>query len=310
MGNHSFNEKAIPPNKARLSRDLIALSRAASSLRGFHIRDWMQMTRRLPGVLLVLVTSLVAAHAQTATTYYFLEVIDTAGRPVPGATVESIGNTSRPLETDENGVLKDFPVSVGDFNTLGFKISKTGYLTFEQRELYEYRGYWTLLKGEIPSYEEKRIKVVLLRTPNTADERVSVEAEERRRELLLAVKRNDVATVQKLLEAGVSPNATDVYGIPVILWAAARGHPPTIKALLTAGADVRQQKGRGRKALLYYLDMLRNDNPVDVAVVRSLIEAGADINAVNAHGQKILSLAKQTNDAEVITILEGAGARP
>lgn len=260
-------------------------------------------------ILSVLLLSPGDAEAQTAVSYRFLEVVDAAGKPVADARIESLDSRGGPLNTDANGAAKNFPVYYGDFNTRGLRVLKPGYITHEETGLYVDSRHWKLLEGEVAGYDPNKIKVVLLKEPATDAERRAVEVEQRKRELLLAVKRNDVAAAEKLLRAGVSVEAADVHGIPAILWAAAGGDLKMIKALLAAGVEVRNKSRPGRKALLYYLDSLANKYAVDVELVQTLVKAGADVNAASKDGKTVLSLAGQTENAQVIKLLERAGAR-
>lgn len=263
----------------------------------------------LASLLPALFLSAATARAQTAVSYRFLEVLDTGGRPVEGATVEAIGGPRGPRQTDARGAVRELPVFVGDYNTRRFKVSKPGYLTYEGNELFDASIYGELFES-IPHQpgHDTPIKVVLLKAPATAAEREAVEAELRRRELLVAVKAGDAATAEKLLRAGVSPDATDFNGIPAVLFAAANGDAAMIKILLAAGADVRNKGRPGRKALLHYVSQTRR-RPVDVGAVRSLIKAGADVKAANKYGETVLVLARRSGSAEVVKLLEEAGAR-
>jgi Ankyrin repeats (many copies) len=260
--------------------------------------------------LSALFLSAAKADAQTAVSYHFLEVLDTGGKPLADARVESVGSGPTGIkQTDEHGIAKDVPVYSGDFNTRAIRVSKQGYITYEGADLFD-RSLYAELFEDMPasSKEEVLVKVVLLKVPVTAAERDAVEAEQRRRELLLAVKQGDVANAKKLLRAGVSPNASDVNGIPAILFAAVNGDGAMIKALLASGADVRNKSGPGRKALLRYIYRTRL-KAIDVEVVRSLVDAGADVNAADKYGATVLGLAKQSNNPELVKLLERAGAR-
>lgn len=251
------------------------------------------------------------ANAQTAVDYRFLEVIDVTGKPVADAKVETVGTQGRTQHTDENGAARITLLS-GDFNVSIFKVSKPGYFTFEGDRSYnraDKHTYWSLLDSEIPQYDERKIKLVLLKIPSTEAERKALETEQRRQELIPAIKRGDSATVRKLLRAGVSADTKDVQGIPAILWAAASKEEETIKALLAAGADVRDKGRTGRKALLYYLLNVPQQKTVDPELIRRLVKAGADVNASGKYGETPLSLAKRSGDAKIIKLLEAAGAR-
>jgi len=260
--------------------------------------------------LSALFLSSATANAQTAASYHFLEILDTEGKPVADAKVEAVGSgVVQPKQSDERGQVRDMPAYHGDFNTHAFKVSKPGYITCEVTELFDRVVYGVLFEGLLADYDDKTpIKVVLLKEPVNAAEREAVEAEQRRREFLRAVKGGDAATVERLLRAGVSPDTADVNGIPAILWAAIKGDGRTIKALLAAGANVRNKGKPEHRALVHYL-YKTTPNSIEIETVQSLIEAGADVSAANKYGVTVLALAKQSNNPELVRLLEKAGAR-
>jgi hypothetical protein len=272
----------------------------------------MHTSRRLliiAASLSALLLSATAARAQTAVTYKFLEVLDTEGKPVANAKVEIVPTVTPPKQTDERGQIREMPVYYGDYQTSGFKVSKPGYITGESTEMSDRNSYSDLFENAFPQYDEKApVRVVLLKVPTTAAGREAVKSEERRRELLRAVKAGDVATVEKLLRAGVSPDATDINGIPAILFAAANGDAATIKVLLAAGADVRNKERPGHKALLIYVRRARL-KAIEIELVRSFVKAGADVNAADRYGATVLGSAMPSNNPELIKLLEEAGAR-
>jgi len=254
------------------------------------------------------------ARAQGAVSYHFLEVVETEGKPVAGAKVETLGyQAATTLQTDENGTVREVPVYGGDINTLGLKVSKPGFITYEDEFVFtdfnrlgfkpgdEFLRVGGQIGGPI------KIRVTLLRIPTTPAERKAVEAEQRKRELVVAAKRGDGAGVRRLLRAGVGAGATDIYSIPAVLWAVAGGNADAIEALLAAGADVRSRGRPGPKALLYY--MLQGNATPDFKVVQSLVKAGADVNAVDNSDTSVLVWAERNGDAKIIKLLESAGAR-
>ena len=272
-----------------------------------------------------------AAKAQLVVNYRFLEVQDADRKPVADARVETTERAGRVRQTNDSGAIKNFELYGGDYNTMDIKVSKQGYSTYEEKDFFVfYRGfgprlihgvprrqllsgprsdlYGTLLKGE--SYKVDRpppIRIELLKLPATAAERKRFDVRLQEQELLKAAKQGDAATVQSLLRTGVSPNTADVYGIPVILLAVSTGDAETINAFLAAGADVRSRDKAGRKALLYYLNF--TDTTSD-SVVRSLIGAGAEVNAKRYDGVTALDLAKEDGDEKIIKLIESAVSKP
>ena len=304
VGNQSLLEIIIPkikpaPITARRTLNLMTLLRSI-----FYLI--------IPTFLLLVVSP--ATNAQTAVSYRFLEVLDNTGKPVADAKVEPVPiGTGGTVQTDKSGAVNRFEVYVGDFNTMGLKISKAGYLAFEDRGLFGY-PFLTVLYGEIPGYSiDTPLGIVLLKTPSNEENRKDIEARQRGRELIQAIKNPDLAAVQQLLKSGVSPDTTDDYGIAAIVWAAVNGDLPMIKALLTAGADVRDKTRSGSRALLNYLRGHRNysdgQDHIDYNLVQSLIKAGSDVNAANQHHDSALSVAKGIGFPKLIKLLESAGAR-
>lgn len=274
----------------------------------------MQTTRRVFTFALflsALFLSSAKANAQTAVDYRFLEVLDVKGKPLADAKVESLGSSyvMDTKRTDKRGQVAQVPVYSGDYTTIAFKVSKPGYLPYEVNELFERRRYGVLFEDTLSDYDDKTpIRVVLLKVPAGTRERKAFDAEQLRREMLLSIKRGDAATVERLLRAGVSPDAADFNGIPAILWASVKADGRIIKALLATGADVRNKDRPEHKALVHYL-FAASPNTVDIEVVRSLITAGADVNAANKYGSTVLNLAERFNNPELVKLLEEAGAR-
>ena len=262
-------------------------------------------------IIAVFFLPLTAAQAQTAVDYRFLEVVDTAGKPVVDAKVETFrfrdGSGLSTQQTDEKGKIEKVPLYSGDFTTSFIRVSKSGYVTYEAEGLL-YGD--PVLAGEIQGYSPRGpIKIELLRTPVTAAESKAFEVERQKGELLSAVRRNDVAKVILLLKAGVDANTTDGHGIPVILWAASNGSVDALDALLGAGAEVHREEKLGRRALLYYLMRYNAASDLKLDLVRRLIQAGADVNAADKQGVKVLTIATRLGDANLVRILEIAGAQ-
>ncbi|MCU1267596.1 MAG: ankyrin repeat protein [Acidobacteria bacterium] len=255
--------------------------------------------------LFVLLLPLPVAKAQGAVDYRFLSVLDTAGKPVVDARVET--NTST-HQTDEKGSVEKLPVEFGDYNTLSLRISKPGYVTYEDKSFFGRDRYY-LIPAENSQYNiYGPFRIELLRAPVTAAERKAVARELQKRELFEAIRQGDVLTVRRLLQAGVDANARDEFGIPALLWAAKTGDLKIINSLLASGADVRSNGTPGGRVLLYYL-YYAHRNVIDYEVVRKLLKAGADVNSADRYGRSALIFAKEIGDAKLTTTLESAGAK-
>jgi ankyrin len=91
--------------------------------------------------------------------------------------------------------------------------------------------------------------------------------------LHLAVYRDDVALVKKLIAEGADVRATNAYGSTPMSEAAVVGNAEVIRLLLKAKADVESRGADGQTALMV---VARSSN---VEAARVLIKHGADVNA-------------------------------
>jgi hypothetical protein len=260
-------------------------------------------------LLSVLFLPAITAKAQTAVNYRFLEVVDAAGKPVANATVET--NESPPVLTDEKGTVKNLPVYYGDFNTRSLKVSKTGYLTYEDSTEVFPPYHHRYLLSDATQYDSKGpIKIKLVKMPATEAERRAVEIDQQNREFILAVKSGDIERIRSLLRAGPDVQTTDSNSIPAVVWALTSTSVETINVLLDHGADLGNSKP-GRKAVLYYLHycFVEFHTTPNEEIVAKLFKAGADVNATDRFGTTSLKLVKQAGNANLIKQLERAGAQ-
>lgn len=87
-----------------------------------------------------------------------------------------------------------------------------------------------------------------------------------------AMQKNDTALLTALFEYGISPNATDVAGNPLLVRAAMDGKVEIAKLLMENGADPKKH-GREGQAALHFAAVTKNE-----PLLRVLIEGGADPN--------------------------------
>lgn len=138
--------------------------------------------------------------------------------------------------------------------------------------------------------------------------------------LMAAARTGRVDAVALLLEHGSDPNAVESFWEQTaLMWAAVEGHGDVIDVLLAAGADP------DRQARVSELDQrsTRTDFPSggftalmfaarngDEAVVRRLLDGGADINLGNADGATALMIAVVNDRFDFAAKLLELGADP
>ncbi len=72
--------------------------------------------------------------------------------------------------------------------------------------------------------------------------------------LLDAVRRNDVASVERLLDAGADLHSVDETGTTMLMYAALYAGPEVIQALIRRGADVNAANRAGSTALMWRVE--------------------------------------------------------
>jgi ankyrin repeat protein len=156
--------------------------------------------------------------------------------------------------------------------------------------------------------------------------------------IYLAARAGDVTATTKLLRAGASPNTALPSGETVLMTAAQSGNAATVRALLTGGAEgvSLEQLARQRAAAriggsgyggpsspvppgadVNARDRLYGRNALMLAAaagpadgVRLLIEAGSELNAVDAEGASALALAEANGHFDVMNALGAPAGGP
>jgi len=124
----------------------------------------------------------------------------------------------------------------------------------------------------------------------------------------IAAVANDVPTLKVSLEVGCSAkNITSRYDGTALIAAAHLGHAEVVRTLIGAGAPLDHVNNLGWTALIESI-VLGDGGPRHVATLRALVEAGANVNLADGHGQTPLALARQRGYKEMQRILERASA--
>lgn len=158
--------------------------------------------------------------------------------------------------------------------------------------------------------------------------------------LLVATHANNVEAARALIDAGADVNAKDRINDSPYLYAGARGHLEILKMTLTHGADLRSINRYGGTALIpaserghvetvrtlieadVDVDHVNNLNwtalleaiilgdggPRHVAIVKLLVDAGADVNLADGDGVTPLENAQRRGFSEIANVLLAAGA--
>jgi len=126
-------------------------------------------------------------------------------------------------------------------------------------------------------------------------------------QLILAIRKNDLAQVERLLAAGANANADKVPGYegrPPLFHAATFGYADAAKRLLDKGASVDYGADAGLPTPLMVASLNGSAPTVEL-----LIHSGANVNA-QASGTTALTEATRNGAAEVLRLLLEAGADP
>lgn len=120
--------------------------------------------------------------------------------------------------------------------------------------------------------------------------------------LMRAARYGDHSTIEMLLAAGADPEAVDKLGLRALHWASLRGNRQTTKALLDNQADVNaQSEGRLLTPLMFAARRGYTE------VINDLLEAGADVEAIDNAGRTALMWALKESHPEAARILQDAG---
>ncbi|MCJ7822861.1 MAG: ankyrin repeat domain-containing protein, partial [Armatimonadetes bacterium] len=117
-----------------------------------------------------------------------------------------------------------------------------------------------------------------------------------------AAQQGDVEATRRLIAEGSDVNVRDKWGITTLHRAVGMGQTAVVKVLLEAGADVNAAEPEGGMTPLH---SAANRGQTEAA--KLLLEAGADVNAKAKGGETPLSLAVARGNTEVANLFREHG---
>lgn len=124
-------------------------------------------------------------------------------------------------------------------------------------------------------------------------------------ELMNAASAGNLERVKALLQEGAEVNATAEGGWTALMKACynaelKHGHPEVVKTLIAAGANIEAPIGYGVRPLMLAAGYGETE------VVQALLDAGADVLAKNEGGYTALMMVKQKHYVDVVNLLHEA----
>jgi uncharacterized protein len=125
----------------------------------------------------------------------------------------------------------------------------------------------------------------------------------------IAAVADDVSMLKLALEGGCKAgNITSPYQGTALIAAAHLGHVEVVRTLIAARAPLDHVNNLGWTALIESI-VLGDGGKRHTTVLKDLVDAGANINLGDRSGATPLTLARKRGFAEMVRILETAGAR-
>lgn len=283
----------------------------------------MHRSRRLLLIILICLSGAISAAAQVMPSYLFLEVKDSAGKPIEDAKVEmprfnGAGYTwSAERSTDTLGRAQFYPMAAS-FPKSSFAVAKDGYYTYHDL-------------GVTVNRDRVNAVLELLKIPQSKAERRALGDEQLKREFMWAAKRGDAANLRELLKQGISPNlnSSDLRGIPgppgvpAIVFVVETADSEALKVLLDAGARITGTNEKLRNILSLYLwyDPFTKYKPANDAErqtilrkyedgVAALLKAGAKPDLPDYGYERPIAAAASKGYARIVEMLLDHGASP
>jgi uncharacterized protein len=127
--------------------------------------------------------------------------------------------------------------------------------------------------------------------------------------ITIAAVNGDAETVKLAISLGSDPRAiTSPYNGTALIAAAHLGHAEVVRVLIAAGAPLDHVNNLGWTALMESV-VLGNGGKQHTDTLEALVRAGANLNIADRQGVTPLAHAKGRRYAEMVRILEAAGAR-
>jgi len=121
--------------------------------------------------------------------------------------------------------------------------------------------------------------------------------------LMCAAHKNSYNTLQVLIDENLNLNLQDQRGYTALMCAAEQGGYESLKILLNAGADINLKNKNEKTALI-----LAATKTESIALIKNLIQAGAQIDSQDKDKLTALMNAAQSNNSAAIEALINAGA--
>jgi uncharacterized protein len=136
---------------------------------------------------------------------------------------------------------------------------------------------------------------------------VNAQDDQRDSAFLVACRNGNAELVRAALAAGADIRSTNRYGSTALMGPSYRGHVETVRLLLATPIAIDHVNDLGWTALLEAI-ILGRDGPEHAEIVRMLIARGADVNRPDREGITPLQHARQRRQAQVVRMLQDAGA--
>ena len=137
---------------------------------------------------------------------------------------------------------------------------------------------------------------------------VNAKDEQQNSAFLLAGAEGYTDILKLALRSGADVNSTNRYGGTALIPAAHHGHVEAVRELLKTSVPIDHVNNLGWTALLEAI-ILGDGGPKHTEIVRMLVAARANVNLPDREGVTPLAHAKKKGYAEIVRILEAAGAK-